>query len=94
MLDPNAPYDKSKETPTDNQSNLARAHFEMGQAVRRELSAQDADSPNKLTPGEVLALVATNSPGIAAAYVAALNDDNSDVDDFITASHLVAQQYL
>jgi hypothetical protein len=89
MIDPNAKYDSAKEVPTPEQSALARAHFEFAQAVRRALA-----NDNKLTPGEVFSIVASQSPQVAASYVGALGDENSDVDDFITAAHLVAQQYI
>jgi len=94
LVPPTATYDESKEAPTENQRALARAIFEFGQAIRREKSAEDPDSPNKLTAQEIFMNVATRAPSLVQNVVDILGDPSNDVTDFTTAAYLVERQLI
>ena len=94
VVSPTATYDPLKGVPTERQHALAKAGFELAQAIRREKSAEDPDSPGTLTPMEILQNVALKSPGVIDAFVNLTADPVDDVKDFVAVGYLVQAQLL
>jgi hypothetical protein len=89
-----ASYDAQLNEPTPNQTDVARAVFDLIQALRQEASAADPDSPGELTASEIFQQALTRVPGAAMAIMDIINDDQAIVDDIADIANVLRNQLL